>query len=95
VTHAQNRADPLFLFLPPLFPSPFFSLHLAVAPLVIWSSLPKSESVVTQIDSMSWYFNRVGYARRLYRLIFLFENFAWMNYVVGIQDENNVFVISM
>jgi hypothetical protein len=53
VTHVQNRAEPLFLFLPPLFPSPFFSLHLTTAPLVIWSSLPKSKSVMSQIDSIS------------------------------------------
>jgi hypothetical protein len=33
--------------------------------------------VVPQIDSMHWYPNRVGYVRRLYRLILLyFENFA-------------------
>jgi hypothetical protein len=63
---------------------------------VIWSSLSKFELVVPQIDSMSWYSNRVGYVRRLYHLIFLYlESFAWMNYVVGIRDENNVFVISM
>jgi hypothetical protein len=35
---------------------------------------------VSQIDSISWYFNRVGYVRHLYHLIFLyFEIFAWMN----------------
>jgi hypothetical protein len=96
VTPAQNRAGPLFLFLPPLFHSPFFSLHLAVAPLAIWSSLPKSEPMVPQIYCMSWYSNRVGYVRHLYCLIFLyFEIFAWMNYVVGIRDETNVFGISM
>jgi hypothetical protein len=51
---------------------------------------------VPQIDSMSWYSNRVGYVCRLYRLIFLyFENFARLNYVVRIRDENNVFVISI
>jgi hypothetical protein len=48
------------------------------------------------MDSNSWYSNYVGYVRRIYRLIFLyFENFIWMNYVIGIRDENNVFVISM
>jgi hypothetical protein len=65
------------------------------APLAIWSSLPKFEHVVPQIDLMSWYSNLVWYVCRLYRLIFYFENFAWMNYVVGIQDENNIFVISI
>jgi hypothetical protein len=80
----------------PSFQMWFCHIQLAAAPLVIWSSLSKSEPVVPQIDSMSWYSNRVGYVRRLYCLIFLyFENFAWMNYVVGIRDENNIFVISM
>jgi hypothetical protein len=97
VTPTHNRATPPFLFLLSfLLPSPFFPLHLAATPLVIWSSLPKSEPVVPQMDSNSWYSNYVGYVRRIYRLIFLyFENFIWMNYVIGIRDENNVFVISM
>jgi hypothetical protein len=51
VTSTQNRVANLFL--PLLFPSSFTSLHLAVPLLVIWSSLPKFESAVSQINSMS------------------------------------------
>jgi hypothetical protein len=80
VTPAQNRAGPLFLFLHPLFLSSFFSLYLAVAPLAIWTSPPKSKPVVQQIDSISWFSNHVGYICHLYHLILLyFEIFAWMN----------------
>jgi hypothetical protein len=76
VTPQQNIAPlPFSFFLPP-----FSSTHLAVAPLAILSSLPKSEPLVREIDSMSWYPNRVGYVCRLYRLILLyFDIFIWMN----------------
>jgi hypothetical protein len=58
----------------------FFATHLVVAPLVILSSSPKSEPLVREIDSMSWYPNRVGYVCHLYRLILLyFKIFVWMN----------------
>jgi hypothetical protein len=62
------------------FLSSVSSTHLAAAPLAILSSLPKSEPLVQEINSMSWYPNRVGYVCRLYRLILLyFEFFIWMN----------------
>jgi hypothetical protein len=47
---------PFFFFL-----SSFLLLYSLVAPLAILSSLPKSEPLVWEIDSMSWYPNRVGY----------------------------------
>jgi hypothetical protein len=66
------------------------------APLTISSSLPKFEPLVREIDSMSWYPNRVGYIRRLYRLIYCILKFSFeWTHVVGIRDEINVFVISM
>jgi hypothetical protein len=71
--------QPLFLFLP-LFLSSFSSLHIAAALLAILEFSPLWKPVVSQIDSMSWYPNRVGYVRCLYHLILLyFEKFAWMS----------------
>jgi hypothetical protein len=58
-------------------PSSSSSLHLAAAPWRFVISLPYLKRVLPQIDSMSWYPNRVGYIRRLYHLILLyFRNFA-------------------
>jgi hypothetical protein len=58
----------------------FSSIHWRPAPLAISSSLPKSEPLVREIDSMSWYPNHVGYICHLYHLILLyFEIFIWMN----------------
>jgi hypothetical protein len=78
-TSTENRAVPPFLFL-----SSFLSPHLVVVSLAILSSLPKSETVMREIDSMSWYPNYIGYVRRLYRLILLyFEIFVLMNLCGG------------
>jgi hypothetical protein len=68
-----KNPPPLFLFLPRLFTLWRFHWRFEI-------SLSYSESLVSQINSMSWYLNHVGYARHLYRLILLyFKNFAWIN----------------
>jgi hypothetical protein len=75
-THRQNMAPLLLSFFLPSFSS----THLAAAPLAILSSLAKSEPLVREINSMSWYRNCIEYVCRLYRLILLyFEMFVWMN----------------
>jgi hypothetical protein len=51
---------------------------------------------VQEIDSMSWYPNRVGYIRRLYHLISLYLEFSFgLTHVEGIRKEINECVISM
>jgi hypothetical protein len=72
VTSTQKKLGYPILFLPRLFSSTFFSLHLGTTLLMIWSALLKSETVVSQINSMSTYSNRIGYICHLYRLIFLY-----------------------
>jgi hypothetical protein len=58
----------------------FSSTHLVVTPLSISSSPLKSESLVREIDSMSWYPNHIGYVCHLYRLVLLYSKiFIWMN----------------
>jgi hypothetical protein len=78
VTHQQNMAPLPFSFFLLSFSLPSFSsTHLVAAPLAISSSPPKSEPLMREIDSISWYPNRVGYICCLYRLNFvLFWNFC-------------------